>query len=512
MLAAASAFSTLACGGEDLTGPRSGQLRVTTATGGTLPDPDGYLLLVDEEPPTPVGINATVTLTAPEGESIVELAGIADWCVVEGDPRRMVSVRAGGTTDVAYQVVCSAEIALTIVTATTGSEPAADAYAVRIDGGPERSIGANATLVITDLSPGAHTVELLAVPPRCQVGGANPAAVELVEGETAVVEFRVACAAEIRTWTPLAIETTADLTDVHGFSATDVFVVGERDIPGGIEGVIFRYDGAAWTRELRANDLRPRGIWGSDPSNVYAVGYGFFSTEPTILHYDGSMWGGAPGFQSGGLGAAGLESVWGSARDDVFAVGFVDDGRFDRSLIFHFDGTRWARMQVEGEVDPFLTDVWGSSGTDVYAVGRDAARSPATAVILRYDGVAWRVAVQVEGITLTAVWGSGPTDVFATGFEIIERGTSSEVRGVVWHYDGTSWSRMALPEVGVLQEIGGRSGSEVYAVGNDGVILRYDGTGWTATRPAARTLLGVWLAPDGLGFAVGNRGTLLLGE
>jgi hypothetical protein len=245
---------------------------------------------------------------------------------------------------------------------------------------------------------------------------------------------------------------------------------------------------------------------------VYAVGYGFFTTEPSILHYDGTMWAGAPGFQPGDVRSSGLESVWGQAPDDVFAVGFTSTGPFDRSLIYHFDGTRWERMPVDGDVDPYLVDVWGSSGSDVYAVGRDAARDRATAVILRYDGATWRAALTLESVTLTAVWGSGARDVFAVGFQVTERGGDSGVQGVVWHFDGASWSRLALPEVGVLQEVGGGSGSEVYAVGNDGIVLRYDGTSWTVTRPAAQTLLGIWLAPDGQGFAVGNGGTLLRGE
>jgi hypothetical protein len=501
----------LACGGGDLTEPESGQIRVTTETTGPLPDPDGYILRVDDGTPTVVGTDATVILTVPRGEHTIELSGLSASCVIAGEARRAVDVPAAQVVEVAYQIACGGTAALTVITSTTGGGPD-DGYRVRIDNEPERPIAASATLVVMGLAPGPHTVELVAIPDRCEVETDNPAVVELAGDEAAAVEFRIACASEIETWAPMAIGTNADLTDVWGVSGTDVFTIGERDVPGGIEGLIFHYDGRAWDRQLRASDLRIRAVWGSGASDVYAVGYGFFSTEPSILHYDGFMWAGAPGFETEGAQSAGLESVWGSAPDDVFAVGFVYDAPFERSLIYHFDGTRWERMPVEGSVDPGLSDVWGSSGSDVFAVGGDDFADIATAVILRYDGSAWRVVLEQESVTLNAVWGSGNADVFAAGFQVTERDDQFEVRGVVWHFDGTSWRRMELPEVGVLHEIGGRSPSEVYAVGDEGVVLRYDGARWTRTRPADATLLGVWIAPDGQGFAVGNGGTVIRGE
>jgi hypothetical protein len=53
------------------------------------------------------------------------------------------------------------------------------------------------------------------------------------------------------------------------------------------------------------------GIWGSDPTDVWAVGYGGL-----IVHYDGSKWSMVPSGVD-----AGLDGVWGSASDNVWAVG-----------------------------------------------------------------------------------------------------------------------------------------------------------------------------------------------
>ena len=54
-----------------------------------------------------------------------------------------------------------------------------------------------------------------------------------------------------------------------------------------------------------------------------------------------------------------LWDVWGSSPTDVFAVG--------QGGVFHYDGTGWSRMQTGSVI--FLAGVWGNSATDVFAVG-----------------------------------------------------------------------------------------------------------------------------------------------
>ena len=75
-----------------------------------------------------------------------------------------------------------------------------------------------------------------------------------------------------------------------------------------------------------------------------------------------------------------------------------------------------------------------------------------------------------QGNDLNAVWGSSATDVFAVGN-----------KGTILHYDGKAW---ALKDSGVtdnLYAVWGTSASDVFAVGGDihGVILHYDGTAWS---------------------------------
>jgi hypothetical protein len=78
------------------------------------------------------------------------------------------------------------------------------------------------------------------------------------------------------------------------------------------------------------------------------------------------------------------------------------------------------------------------------------------------------------------------------------------VTSAIWHFDGTSWSAMSVPSgETVLNDVWGTSAADVYAVGDDGLVLHFDGAAWTGTPQADRTLLAVWgSAPDNV-YAVG---------
>jgi hypothetical protein len=57
-------------------------------------------------------------------------------------------------------------------------------------------------------------------------------------------------------------------------------------------------------------------VWGSSPSDVYAVGHPIFKADESIFHYDGSSWSKLPPPKTSYLNA-----VFGSSKSDVFAVG-----------------------------------------------------------------------------------------------------------------------------------------------------------------------------------------------
>ncbi len=137
-----------------------------------------------------------------------------------------------------------------------------------------------------------------------------------------------------------------------------------------------------------------------------------------------------------------------------------------------------------------LTQVWGSSASNVYATG--------SAGILHFDGVQWFN----SGATSTylfGIWGSGVGYIFAVGES-----------GKILHFDGSGgWKEQPSGVTVQLNDVWG-SGTTVFAVGDAGTILRYDGSSWTPlTSGTSEDLYAVWGSSASDVYAAGDNGTLL---
>lgn len=114
-------------------------------------------------------------------------------------------------------------------------------------------------------------------------------------------------------------------------------------------------------------------------------------------------------------------------------------------------------------------------------------------------GYTWRTMTSGTTVILHEIWGSSSSNVFAVG----EWGT-------ILHYNGSSWSAMAKKTSKLLVGVWGSSASDVFAVGHGGTILRYNGSSWSSmTSPTTNWLEGVWGSSGTNVFAVGGAGTIL---
>jgi hypothetical protein len=117
------------------------------------------------------------------------------------------------------------------------------------------------------------------------------------------------------------------------------------------------------------------------------------------------------------------------------------------------------------------------------------------------DGWEWQNPLP-QGNDLCAIWGSSPEDVFAVG----EGGT-------ILHYDGDSWSAMSSPTMAGLCGVWGSSSNDVFAVGGyfgGNNIFHYDGDSWSEmSSPTTSGLLDVWGSSSNDVFAVGSNGAIL---
>lgn len=161
-------------------------------------------------------------------------------------------------------------------------------------------------------------------------------------------------------------------------------------------------------------------------------------------------------------------SIDGTSASNVWAVG-ADHG--SGPIVLHWDGTRWTRVSTGTRGTLWWVHAF-SDGT-LYVAG-------AGATILRSSDGTTFTRMPTPGLaaqTVFGVWGTTPDDAYAVG-------SFAGRDGFVWHYDGTSWSEMALPSGGPLDALGdapglfkvwGDGAGHVYVVGGHGVMLRSTG-------------------------------------
>jgi hypothetical protein len=83
---------------------------------------------------------------------------------------------------------------LEITTVTTGDRVDADGYVLALDG-DARPIGSNATLTLSDLSPGDHEIELEGLAAECALAGPNPRPITLEDGASETITLKISCLA-----------------------------------------------------------------------------------------------------------------------------------------------------------------------------------------------------------------------------------------------------------------------------------------------------------------------------
>jgi hypothetical protein len=286
----------------------------------------------------------------------------------------------------------------------------------------------------------------------------------------------------------------------------------------GAEGTILRYDGQAWSKMISNSTSPLNGVWGASTSDIFVV-----ASPGTILHYDGSAWSTMANFSGGQLYA-----VWGSSGSDVYAVGWFAL----LGLILHYDGDHWSVQELAdpgaGPAGSFaennITGIWGSSKDQVFAVGywdvyvTLGFESWGGSVFEKTGSNSWSVTGTFNAPQFQdtyAVWGTSPSDVFAGGNYI---GPDGQVSGnYLIHYDGSGWSTMIMPtpDQSVIKEIWGSSPTDVFATGQSSTaeyIYHYDGTTWTVSETSSTLISGIWGASATDVYVVGgdSRGALIL--
>lgn len=265
-----------------------------------------------------------------------------------------------------------------------------------------------------------------------------------------------------------------DLIDVWTTSPSNAWAVGEF-------GFVYGWNGSVWTRQTTPTTATLNAVWGVSASDAFAGG-----DEGTMLRWNGSSWN-AMSFPS----TAHVYGVWGTDASNVYAV--TSNGE-----VLRFNGSSWTLVVTTASP---LWIVHGAAANDVYVAGENGTA-------MRFNGTAWTdVRVPTTG-TVTGIWAGGGANVLAVG------SGNTGLTGVSFRVAGNTWNSVALPTASVLTSVWGPTANDVYATGEGGVILRWNGSGWTSMNSGTTDpLWSVSGSPNGTGgaFAVGYNSTVVAG-
>jgi len=340
---------------------------------------------------------------------------------------------------------------------------------------------------------------------------------------------------------------------VWGSGPSDVYVVGQS-------ATVLRYNGSTWNVEFE-NPALPNAslaVWGDGTGRIYAssqygdtygrIGNYWMSLQTstgqhlnaiagnaagaiyavgdggTVLEYQGRAWSGA----GTGMGVTNLRSLWGLSADDLWAAG--------GNKALHFDGTQWMPSDIGGGTTQ-IRSISGFTSSSIYAVGNQVESyywngtlwnalpvppgPPQSLMGVTTAAPSLAITVGTGGLAMRRNTPVGPWQPMNTGghtedLNAVEALAANNViavgQDVILHYDGNgagTWTDMALT-AWTLRGLHAVSPTNIFAVGDDGVVVHYDGTSWTEMESATtEDLYSVWAASSTDVFAVGASGTVV---
>ena len=121
---------------------------------------------------------------------------------------------------------------------------------------------------------------------------------------------------------------------------------------------------------------------------------------------------------------------------------------------------------------------------DIFFVSSNDGWAVAGNQIWHWDGASWKMVEKLApedpryDYGLTQVWFNGPNDGWVAG---IENRTYSVYVSHMWHYDGSSFKEVTIPNVRFIYKMHFNAPDDGWAFGGD-YALRYDGTKWYKTQ------------------------------
>ncbi len=270
------------------------------------------------------------------------------------------------------------------------------------------------------------------------------------------------------------------MQDIWGSSSTDVYVVGHNDQN---RGLMWHYDGKQWT-DVKLSTVQGGNIQGAidlsaidgfSAASVYAVGekdYDNPNRPPNfldsslIIRFDGRQW-----REENIQRKRWLLSISDTAPNDIWMCGL-------NGTLYHFNGSQWQRDTVVVSIPPdgefTLWKVAAVSPSEVYMIGivnqNSIARNSWYFLIRQQNR--WSV---VDSFVVQP--GHYETKFGQNGLWVSPEGTLYSFGPHILRWTGSSWVKV-YETFDALSKMAGTSESNVFAVGDFGKILHYNGVDW----------------------------------
>jgi hypothetical protein len=264
------------------------------------------------------------------------------------------------------------------------------------------------------------------------------------------------------------------------------------------------------------------GVAAASASNAWAVGFAGSGSSPKVLmlHWNGKTWSRvtSPGVLTG---AGQLNAITVVNAKDAWAVGFT--GGFTntsrRTLLLHWNGSAWRPVTRQAPIAGFLNAVTATASGGWAVGGVPNGHNFPRPLAMRLTGTTWsRVAVP-DVLEVTGVADTGTNSAWATG--------NTEQQSDLAHWNGHKWtwefSILPANSPYFLGGIASSPGGAAFAVGQEApnfgrqvpASLKLSGSTWkkvTVKAPANAVLSAVSFAPGGTAWAAGSTGlaTLIL--
>jgi hypothetical protein len=236
-----------------------------------------------------------------------------------------------------------------------------------------------------------------------------------------------------------------------------------------------------WTRAVLGDGItRIISVHGTSKDDVWVLAAQDGKTQ--TFHFDGAGW-----TPVGELPGPGVR-VFALSKTEVWAI-TTTNGR-----AWRWSGAAW---ESKGNFNVTTAHaLWASSGSDVW-FGSQSNFGGETAT-RRWDGSAWSPRDTGSDFSVTSLWGSGPQDIWAAN-------------GGLLRYAGTSWTSVTAPTGGkTVRAVAGSDKDAVFAVGNGGLALHWDGSAWKAfDTKTTQDLSQVWAHAKDEVWAAGEMSSLV---